>query len=1329
MKSALCSLTFLLFVATADVYSQAQQLLINQLKLPQIAPASPDAAAIEKFGNFPVNYSTGVPGVNIPLWTVQCGTLSWPVSLSYHASGIKVDESASMAGLGWSIDVLGVITRSVNGRPDEETTLGEPTNYTSVTSNDWDYLYKVNDNLADGELDLFNFSFNGRSGKFVIKHEDGTILQVPQSNLKITHDAALHVFTIKDETGAVYTFDKEERSTTISGSPTSTTYTTSWYLTKIELPDKNNTVRFVYSYAGQTSDFYMSYTQTIGRKYQQNISGGQPNLVTISPNIQPSSSSVNIDLMRLDSIYFPNGSVVFNYDPNARQDIGSNNVYNELNAIVINEVNGGLMAPVKTFRFNQSYFHYLPTGYTDKPGCYRLRLDNLVESGSLAGPDLKKYIFQYNTSVNLSPRSSTGQDMWGFNNGITGNNSLLQQENITFYDGQQTMTGSVGDANRSVVAAQMEAWMLTSITYPTGGKTTFDYEPHLYTTDATTATSAGTSISVMGNQAPPLDNTSGTVTFPTAGVVPGTPRVTINMSECSFPGVTQLSAVYLTDVTLSQDIYVLSHPRPAEKYSIDFPINLVAGHQYKVRATLSTNPAVISAADAMKLSASIALIWSESTDIPDIRTGGGLRIKEMIHYTDNSTIASKETFVYDTAVTMTPFNLISQRYKEVNYQLGIPSGFGCATWMGPVCRVYHSQSVFAVSNVLGSPMLYRRVEKINVNPTTGAPNGKSVYLYDVFQDKTIPIGGPLALGAQWSNGFLKSETHYRYDGSAYLMIQNKENEYNIYNSSFTYGFRVEPRYIVDGCFNQHTSATVTNDLRYYTVHLPTGSKRLAKQTVTEIDELQHSLVTTTVNFYGSLDYDYPTAVVTVDSKNSRDSVTYKRPPDFAVTGNVYDKMELQNILQPLIEEVSYTNGTKLSTLKNNYRDWFSNSKVLALDTVQASLYTNPLETRVRYLAYDAYGNPLSMSRDKDIVTSYLWAYNSARPIAQVVNGGNTAIAYTSFETSETGGWSGISAVGTTLSGSLTGMRAWTQTNFNISKSGLSNSTSYVVSFWSKGVAFQVNGVAATAGRSVNGWTFYSRKVTPTTGSISVTGSGTIDELRLYPATGQMTSYTYEPLAGVSTAADPNNRIVFYEYDELQRPILIRDQERNIVKKFSYNYFGVTEYPSIFYNTAQTVQKYKQGCTSCQIGSLVSYTVPANTYLSTESQTTANNLASAEANANAQAYANSVGTCTAPVSSVMTGNNSISNAFTVKFHNNCTGTDYTYTLNPTTTITFSPAIPTGNYTVTITKKFAPSPLGTAYTYKVNGQLLSTTSDPTFFNVTVLATGNQGVITQL
>lgn len=151
-------------------YGQSQQIdFTKALKMSQVVPASPDAAGIEKFGNIPVSYATGVPDISIPVWTIKCGNLTWPVSLSYHAGGIRVDEVASCAGLGWSVIGQGVITRTRNGRPDEESSL-EPA-YTSITNSDYQYLYNVLDGLTDSELDIFNFNFNGRSGKFVVNQD------------------------------------------------------------------------------------------------------------------------------------------------------------------------------------------------------------------------------------------------------------------------------------------------------------------------------------------------------------------------------------------------------------------------------------------------------------------------------------------------------------------------------------------------------------------------------------------------------------------------------------------------------------------------------------------------------------------------------------------------------------------------------------------------------------------------------------------------------------------------------------------------------------------------------------------------------------------------------------------------------------------------------------------------------------------------------------------------------------------------------------------------------------------------------------------------------
>lgn len=66
---------------------------------------------------------------------------------------------------------------------------------------------------------------------------------------------------------------------------------------------------------------------------------------------------------------------------------------------------------------------------------------------------------------------------------------------------------------------------------------------------------------------------------------------------------------------------------------------------------------------------------------------------------------------------------------------------------------------------------------------------------------------------------------------------------------------------------------------------------------------------------------------------------------------------------------------------------------------------------------------------------------------------------------------------------------------------------------------------------------------------------------------------------------------------------------------------------IFYNTARSQDFTKQGCAVGETPSVVTYTVPANTYSSVISQAAADALAQADILANGQAYANLNGTCT------------------------------------------------------------------------------------------------------
>ncbi|NJL75544.1 MAG: hypothetical protein HC892_11455 [Saprospiraceae bacterium] len=85
-----------------------------------VAPTSPEAASLGKYGDFNVNKYTGTANIGIPLYTLAGKTIQVPISLNYNASGLKVDESATWVGMGWALGAGGVITRSMQGLPDQE---------------------------------------------------------------------------------------------------------------------------------------------------------------------------------------------------------------------------------------------------------------------------------------------------------------------------------------------------------------------------------------------------------------------------------------------------------------------------------------------------------------------------------------------------------------------------------------------------------------------------------------------------------------------------------------------------------------------------------------------------------------------------------------------------------------------------------------------------------------------------------------------------------------------------------------------------------------------------------------------------------------------------------------------------------------------------------------------------------------------------------------------------------------------------------------------------------------------------------------------------------
>ena len=90
-------------------------------QLEDILPASPEASSRVKYADVPFTHSTGAAEYSVPIWELKGRRLTIPISLDYCSNGIKLDEIAGVAGLGWTLNAGGCITRDVVYMPDEYT--------------------------------------------------------------------------------------------------------------------------------------------------------------------------------------------------------------------------------------------------------------------------------------------------------------------------------------------------------------------------------------------------------------------------------------------------------------------------------------------------------------------------------------------------------------------------------------------------------------------------------------------------------------------------------------------------------------------------------------------------------------------------------------------------------------------------------------------------------------------------------------------------------------------------------------------------------------------------------------------------------------------------------------------------------------------------------------------------------------------------------------------------------------------------------------------------------------------------------------------------------
>jgi YD repeat-containing protein len=447
--------------------------------IPNYDPPSPEASALGKYVDHPVSTFTGVPSINIPLFEIKCGRITLPINVSYHGSGVKVDEIASRVGIGWVLNAGGAITRTVKGLPDDAGSTTTPPLIGDWASNGNGYFNRDASNMSleyvendpsspltnDLEPDVYFYNFGNKSGK--IFFETRTLAYALNKDpIRISGPFnGTNRFVITAEDGLIYTFEAAEG--TSSGTiGFSTSYTSTWYITRIDDPVTGKNIQFSYRTDMPTQLGYTAIPFEGQGVTCSSSGGGSPtNIGVFYPKV-------------LQKITYDEGYIEFKADYN-RSDLTGDKAYTEINQYIYADNTQSLKKG-----FNLSY-------YTSSNGSAqenrRLYLETIKEKGA-DGSFLPPYQFFYNNRDLLPERQSPQQDIWGYYNanGSTARGAYkIYQHNygdgsgrdyLPFDNPADPSTNVTPGVDRSSNGTVAGYGMLSKIIYPTKGYTLYNFE-------------------------------------------------------------------------------------------------------------------------------------------------------------------------------------------------------------------------------------------------------------------------------------------------------------------------------------------------------------------------------------------------------------------------------------------------------------------------------------------------------------------------------------------------------------------------------------------------------------------------------------------------------------------------------------------------------------------------------------------------------------------------------------------------------------------------------------------------------------------------------------
>lgn len=434
---------------------------------------SPEMAALGRFGEMDIDKTSGVVSHAIPIHNINFGGMTLPIQLQYSSDGFRPSDIGSYLGMHWSLTGLGGISRQIKGYRDDA--VG------GYLVNDIDQDYISQASLKSGSYegqnyldlnkgidisqDAYTINFPGISGQFFINSLKEFEYSIKTDN-KIFYSITPNIssgdkikFWVLDTKGNKYEFEEEEETMIQSQNgyhrgAVTTEGVTSWKIKRIV----TNTGRIISFNYIEYQFLSLLNSQDVFMTKRQLSSPPLPppdNMMycgcSDTETWQYGTNQYSYKTKLISSIVSDNETVEFIYE----DDLNAANYKKKLTEIRVKDKSGIVR---KKFNLNFGYFAGNP----------RLKLNNVKQIDLETPANSIVQSFTYYEDYAIPSPTTRNIDFYNYFNGSS-NWHLIYSTHPDF---------TAGAADRIVRQQYARQTLLKEIRYPTGGTTSFTYEPN-----------------------------------------------------------------------------------------------------------------------------------------------------------------------------------------------------------------------------------------------------------------------------------------------------------------------------------------------------------------------------------------------------------------------------------------------------------------------------------------------------------------------------------------------------------------------------------------------------------------------------------------------------------------------------------------------------------------------------------------------------------------------------------------------------------------------------------------------------------------------------------